>query len=653
MTGAESLTGLLHELRAELQVADNPERRVFAKLRPRPSGAVEEPYADDAFQPWEEMLREFPGDLRAVHHLAIMYHARAFDREVSSDPGRADGDWRRAVELWHRLWTEDAFWQGLAAGVDPGMPDPFAAVRRGWPERLLEVHFAIAFDEGTSNYRSRFHLRLALESPFPQEIRDAVRTRAYERVTRAVPPTVWDGATFDPETLQIGLKAIGRYLELDERFLLALKDLIGLLTKLQSGYVQQTNAVGEEADGYQEKLREMQAIVRAHEPSVAHLESRLRELPPETLSHLVLWHSRAGQANRILDDFERAASHYRRAHDAALRDPSDPRAEQMRRKWLECVLLGAREQAAGDAQGEAKAKRILEEISKEELSPFCTMLRANVYLLLGDLDAAQRDAEQTFAALHRDRETGDFQAARDAVELEPDSRKLLDQIRGARRRRAVGSKLEAAGKALESGDAAKALHLLDEAVKMDPECGPAFFLRAQCHMAAGDAAAAGSDLGRAEAEARRREDAQALQAVATLRRKLEQLVKLYAENGGPQAFRLEQQAVEAFNADRLESAARLLREALQVARGNDKKLKKELAVCLDLLAVQKTNETILALGQVGTKRPGASLRLAGRDPAAGLRTAEELLEEAVRLDPGNGKARGDLTQVRTIRGQLA
>ena len=36
-----------------------------------------------------------------------------------------------------------------------------------------------------------------------------------------------------------------------------------------------------------------------------------------------------------------------------------------------------------------------------------------------------------------------------------------------------------------------------------------------------------------------------------------------------------------------------------------------------------------------------------------LAEAEELLEEAVRLDPSNSKARGDLTQVRTLRTQLA
>lgn len=800
MSGTQPLVALLEELRAELRVQDNPERRAFSRLQPKPSGAVAEPYAKDAFQIWSDMLREVPGDLRTAHHLAIMHHARAFDQEASSNGRAVAEDWKQALDLWHRLWKEDAFWQGLGEGFDEAGA-LFAEVRAGWPERLLDVHFAVAFEEGTPDKRRRAHVRLALDSPFPAEVKDSVRMRAYERVTRAVPAVVWESGTFDPETLGMGLKAVDRYLDLDGELLPALRDLLGLLTKLQTGYVQQTNAIGdEEEEGFHAKLRELQELVRRYEPRVAYLESRRKELEPGTLADLALWHARAGQANKILDEHELAASHYRRAFLAASGDPSDARrAEEMREEWLDCTFLCACQHAAKGKDGASEARRLLKEVAKEDLPPGPRMRRANVHLLLHDFTAAQKEGEQALARLQRDQNGTDFPAAEKAARLEPQCRKLLATIQRARRQHEAGPKLEAAGTALERDDTAKALRLLDEALKIDPESGPALFLRAQCHlkdlelasarrdvdhaarlvaeggdaqaleamqllrrqigeaerhveelgglkafrlrqkgiaafnndrfreaadllrqalkaaapqgrqkleqelaaclrnqagevfepagdqaragdfsaarktcdqalalapdffpalflraqchMEAGDLAAAAGDLDQAEASARQAGLAEALQAVARLRNDLRQLERVAAENGGPQALRLQQRAVEAFNADRLGEAADLLRQALKAAaRGKDKKLKQELAVCLDLLAVQQVNEAITKLQSAQSSR--STYGLSWSQPATELAAAEKLLEEAVRLDPNNSKARGDLNQLRTIRTQL-
>jgi len=653
-SGHERLVTLLGELRAELTVQDNPERRAIACLQPRPSGAVAELYAKEAFRIWEEMHRQLPDDLRTVHHLAIMHHARAFDLEASAEPGQADGDWKRALELWHRLWQEAGFWQGLEAASDAASPDAFAAVRAGWPERLLEVHLAIAWAAGTPNHRRRAHIRLALASPFPAAVKDAVRMRAYERATREVPAAAWEGGTFDPETLAAGIKAVCRYLDLDGELLAALKDLLALVTRLQTGIVQQINAAGEETVGFEAKLREMEALVRTHEARVSCLEGHRQELTPETLADLALWHARAGQARRLLHAYEAAADHYRRAMQAAAGEPSgERRSAELRREWLECTLLWAREHAAGGPDDEATAKRILAGIAGEELATRARLLCASVRLLVGDFDAAQRDAEAALAACRPAAEEGaDLAAAEVATHLEPECTQLLGEILAARRRRAVAAKLEAARKSLEGADTAKALRLLDEAVRLDPRCVPALFQRAQCRLMDFAFERARRDLADAARLAAEQDDATAAEAIERLRREIEEAERRSTDFGGPEAFGLRQKAFAAYQDERFAATADLLRQALKAAspRGRGR-LKKELAVCLDLLAVEKTNEAITALQGKTPSRP--SVRMAGSGPAAGLAAAEALLAEAVALDPTNDKARGNLGQVREIRARLA
>lgn len=595
-TGATRMAELVRELRSELEVHNNPERQAFSHLHPSPSGCPQEPYADEAFQIWESLLRRAPDDLRTVHHLAVMYHARAFDGEAKPpDPKQADEHWRKtddawrkALELWHRLWREDAFWEDLARGLDDGVPDPFPPVRAAWPEQLLEVHLTIAWDEHTRNHRCRSHVRLALESPFPAEVKESVRMRAYERVTREVSPAAWSSDTFDADTLDKGIASVVRYLELDEGFVPALKDLMGLLGRLQSANVQHANAYGEDREQLESRLREMQRLVGRYEPHVRRLEQGIEQLESDTLSHLVLWHARAGQAHRMLKSFEPAADHCRRAWLAARRDASDPqRTGEMHREWLSCTLLRAREHAIQGKKGRTEAETLLAGIASEELPPVCLMLRANIHMLLERLDDGERDCLSALNLLDNEGTAGE------EAELEPQLRQLLEQIRRTHRRLAVEPKLAAASKALAEKQAAKALPLLEEAAKIDPDHAATYFLRAQCHLQGFEIKAGLADLDRVEKLAG--EDGQVREAVSRLRHELGELRKLLDQYGGAAALRLQQKAVEAFNSDRFTEAADLLRQALKAANGTDKSLKKELAVCLSLLAVQKTNQAIVLL----------------------------------------------------------
>ena len=184
------LLELLEQLRAELQVRDNPERRGRAKLKPNRYGWTQEPYTDEAFQIWEDASRQAPDDIHTMHHLAIMYHARAFDLEQSNNPDNADGDWKRALELWHHLCENEHFWEDLFQGIEHTGHDLHRQVKEEFSRQLLKIHFDIAIDEDTKHHRARRHIKFALDSPFPQEIKDTVRSNGYQSCTAHLPNSI-------------------------------------------------------------------------------------------------------------------------------------------------------------------------------------------------------------------------------------------------------------------------------------------------------------------------------------------------------------------------------------------------------------------------------------------------------------------------------
>src|SRR5262249_46979519 len=155
---------------------------------------------------------------------------RAFDRE-RIDTYRADGDWRRALVLWHRLWLAGDFWQGLRRFLSPDGPDPLPAPPAAWPGQLLPVHFHIAFDGPSPMESGRRHVEMALSSAFPDEVKERVRQRAYDAWLKRVPPAAWEANTIDDETLQPALEAVSLYLQRDATYLRAMRDLLYLLWK--------------------------------------------------------------------------------------------------------------------------------------------------------------------------------------------------------------------------------------------------------------------------------------------------------------------------------------------------------------------------------------------------------------------------------------
>ena len=566
------LTTLLDDLRTELNVASNPERQALAQLKlvPRGGGAAELPYADEPFKIWEDLHRQFPEDSRTVHHLAIMYHARAFDLEQSDDPNSSDTDWQRALELWHMLWLDDAYWRSLADLLDPDVQDPFPQVRESLPDAALQVHFDIARDPATRNYRARRHVAFALSSPFPDGCKLKARRGAYESATAHLPDDVWSASTYDVAILRPALEAISGYLDLDDDLAPALADLLAILTRLQTGYVQRTNA--EDArDEWEGRLREMRAIDERYGARIRRLGHDPTSLGPEVLADLAMWHTRMGQALRILRSFDCAAEHYGQALTASRLGVDDQEnVLETEREWALCTLLSARERASGNSP---MARELLESVSGISLSPTALLIRSQALLELQEFEHAEMDCEQ---ALRNSGQGLD----EDSGELEAACREHLRMIRDVKSRRTTESGLDRAMVHMRTEKWSEAIQSLDEALDANAEDCAGLLLRAECHMRRLEAHRARADLDRAEELIQESADTAVLETISRRRRELNDLQDELITYGGADALGLQRQATLAFGSQRFDEAEELLQRALDCARPEGKdRLLQELQTC--------------------------------------------------------------------------
>jgi tetratricopeptide (TPR) repeat protein len=578
---------LARELQAELRVQSNPQRRALAVLGLKPGsyGWTELPYASQAIEIWTDRLTRSPDDWRTRHHLAIAHHARAFDLEDSDDPQAADPDWRRALELWYGLWRDDAFWRDLASRLETTSADSVSALRERWPLDMLRVHLAIGLDETTKNYRRRAQIRLLLGSPFPATIADQVRMEGFEQVTAHMPAAAWDSSSYDPEAIRVGLQAVMRYIELDESFLPALKDLLRLLRKLQSAHVQAINS--SDAKARVDGLRIIRALAGQYQPYVARLDDQLADIELDSLADLVGWHSLGGQAADLLGDYDAASACYQRAYRAG-RVAGSEDAEQMRVAWLTATLQQARRLATGGRDEQNAAREVLAEIAVEnEMPPSCLMLRANTCLLLDEFGRAQLDCEAGLAQIERIR-TGTA-AAKGELEYEASLRAIMSSISRVRRQRSNAPRVAAAIDAMAQERMADAIRLLTEAIAVDPEAAAAFCLRAKCHLAMMRPELASVDLARAQSlvgagDADMTGTASQIASLEASVGAMQQRIRSY---GGTTAFRMREQAMTEFRAQRFESAARVFRLALEAAEPDGgEELRAELRMCLEAQASQ-------------------------------------------------------------------
>jgi len=330
----DTLPPLLDDLAAELTERDQPEWRAWRMLAPTSTGWTKRLYDASAFGAWQEIRQRLPGDLAAVHHLAIMHHARAIDLEQSEQPPRSDPDWRQALQYWRQLYEAPEFWSVLSGRVAT-VPDPVPGIRRELAERVLTMHFDIAADDHSPPDRGRYHVRLALDSGFPAELVEHVRHKAYEQAISGLGEVVWQAGYTDPELLGPAAETVANHLERDEDWFAALTDLLRLLVRLQPGRIRELNAMPA-GDEHGAALEEFVAETKAKDRFIARLESRLlsAEEPDRlTVADLALWLGRSGQVCRAALHFGESVGYYERAQRAA-HASGDPKGNEYRVEQL-------------------------------------------------------------------------------------------------------------------------------------------------------------------------------------------------------------------------------------------------------------------------------------------------------------------------------
>jgi hypothetical protein len=527
------------------------------------------------------------------------------------------------------------------------------------------VHFDIAADEQSPHHRARFHVRLALDSGFPPELVERVRTQAYERAVDILDAAVWRSDTLEPEVLRPAVETVIRYLERDDNCAAALKDLLRLLNRLQVARIQRVNAITDLDGNRRGALAELVAVTRRYDPYVGRLESQLlnAEEPDRlVLSDLALWYSRAGQVSRVARAYEESAEYYRRGQMAA-HTGTDPREKEFLDDWLLSTALVARKCANDDQE---QARRLLETIGEFSPLPGLTLLRrAETWLLLGDLDQAERDATAAPAAPQ-----GNGHAIPDA-ELRSECQEVRARIERARRRPEIERLMLKAGQAMDAAQWKEAIETLDAILAIDRNYIPALVSNAKCHMAQFAAliteterwlasaelrlAAAALDLataelnlaeatlGLAQAVSDRDGEPDAEELIRQLRGDVVPLRKVVMEYGGPEAVRLWQECAKASKDHRDGDAIEHLQTARSLAQpAAAEKLDKALASFLNSAACGLANSVVHS-----AKRPGFGA-VGALDT---LNRAAEMLREAIALD-GKPVFKENLAHVEGLRSTI-
>jgi len=219
-----------------------------------------EVYHPEAQRIWEERLKSSPNDHAAVHHLAVLHHARAYDLE-NEGKDEAFKEWEKALDLWARLWECDAFWSELKEKgrqlSDLFNDNEFDELRNNLPRFLLQVHESLTRSLLHGNIeRAKRHWQLLLNSPFPAEVREEFRAGFYQEMAGGVDEHCRQRQY--PEAV----KRLRRFLEFDPTYVPALRDLVATFNDWNDFHW---------VDG--KKLADIKKNLEAAEPFVKSLES--------------------------------------------------------------------------------------------------------------------------------------------------------------------------------------------------------------------------------------------------------------------------------------------------------------------------------------------------------------------------------------------
>jgi tetratricopeptide (TPR) repeat protein len=619
---AARLDSLLASLQGELDAANNPHRVALGHLGINLEGWTAKAYENMPFTIWSRVLDLDADDVDSRHHLAIMLHARAIDREQGERPDKADADWEAALAHWTELWRRDAFWDRIAAAVCP--PDSGGGVnrkavdelRKRFPALLLRLHMDIALDPATPHHRARHHVGLVLKSALPDAAKEAARRGCYETHAAAIPVEVWNDGLPHEELIARGIAVVKAYLNLDPEGEAALADALQLEHRMLRVQLNQLTAAGGDAAERTRILGRLHDAVQAWRPYFEHLARRAEQIGDEVRRQLCLWYRLAGDVLCAVDRMPEAIPLYEQG--LACGQEHDPERARCRREVPQTLATIARGMAQ---RGDSGALEYADSVNaRADLTTSALQQLGNAYLALDQLDKAGAACTRGLAI---EIDFGDESAEQDTLARERIA-ELAQFIEKLRQQRRAHELYLQASEHFSAARPADAVALLDACIALVPDANAYHYLRARCHVALLEPQKAQQDLVQyRRTMADTDEDRKFEALVANELRDCEAEVARF----GRASLLKRREAARLFGQREFEQAAMLLRQAIDdCAKDGLGEIRSELSVVLAQWAVAEANAAI------DNRQLDPPQRLAA------LVACRDRLAQAHGLDPANAQA---------------
>jgi hypothetical protein len=222
------------------------------------------PYTPAAVAELEAVHCEDPEDFGVVHHLAIAFHARAWDLELAGDPAAAAA-WEEALGYWRILAFAAGFWNALKekfracdAGADVALLD---AAQKSLLEDLLDIHvdFVCRYCEQSRFDRALSHVGIVNRANIPP----AKKLPLVEKIFKAM--TAGVAAAKLAREFDSALIAVERFLAIFPEYLPALRMHAEVCTEWVAGmhfadHWGEITRLGERAESHAERLASHPAL---------------------------------------------------------------------------------------------------------------------------------------------------------------------------------------------------------------------------------------------------------------------------------------------------------------------------------------------------------------------------------------------------------
>jgi tetratricopeptide (TPR) repeat protein len=190
------------------------------------------PYTAEAIALLETACALDGDDCDVIHHLAIAYHAMAWDLELC-EPHKASQAWEKALFYWRKLQACGRFWRDLCAKGE-ALGEGFdktavVAFRQNLMRYLLEIHvdFIRHYYELKQHDQASRHIELIRRARISPAARKELAAIAYEVMASNVPAVVAAGRFGDALAMLDGFlslfpfhpPALQSYLEIAKQWL--------------------------------------------------------------------------------------------------------------------------------------------------------------------------------------------------------------------------------------------------------------------------------------------------------------------------------------------------------------------------------------------------------------------------------------------------